>query len=164
MPIASECKSLLTTQFSATNASLHSTCPFDWFTVIHWHCSVFPKGSVDVIMKFSCIITILFFFRFRKTTGLMEEVQLGSRTRVSSEFSGQLNMVFWPFPSFLLKSIVLILQAWFNRKISFPVHVRWQQSNLPVCVDCLLPGEKGRILGRNDDPNIRSGTSCLPFK
>ena len=47
-----------------------------------------------------------------------EEVQAGSGTRVSSEFSGQLNMVFWPFPSFLLDSIVLILQAWFNRKIS----------------------------------------------
>ena len=47
-----------------------------------------------------------------------EEIQPGSGTRVSSEFSGQLNMVFWPFSSFLLDSIVLILQAWFNRKIS----------------------------------------------
>ena len=47
-----------------------------------------------------------------------EEVQAGSGIRVSSEFSGQLNMVFWPFSSFLLDSIVLILQAWFNRKIS----------------------------------------------
>ena len=51
-----------------------------------------------------------------------EEVQAGSGTRISSEFSGQLNMVFWLFSSFLLDSIC----RHGSIERSLPLHVRRQ--------------------------------------